>query len=459
MTTPTSPPPTQNVESLILQHMAAINRLCLKAFNTTDRDTLIFLILNDSIQAIRYDRAVLWGFSKDRKPKLLGVSGQTGVNKEAKLTKLWEAAAAAIKDPKNPQRMSANSFVEESAWNDYYTDTHANVVWIPIFSDDELVLGLWLEGFGQRFQEESVQDTLNFLSQYLAPAYGAAWKKFYKKPFLGGTKISKQQYAIIAAAVFLFLLLVRIPLRIVAPCEVVANDPFFMTAPLEGIVEKVDVEPGQLVSKGDILYEYDKRLPMRNLKASQKQVEILEEEVKRAKTLGLNDAKSLTELSILNLKLEKEKVNLGFVEWQATQLNQKASIAGVVMMENPDEWRGKPVKVGEKIMSINDPKNTKVKIWIPEDDNIILDPEKPIKVVLNIDPAHSYQARLEFVANESALSDLHIPSFLAEAKWIVPPEENKLGLKGTAIIYGQKVSLFYYLIRKPLGSVRHYFGI
>jgi multidrug efflux pump subunit AcrA (membrane-fusion protein) len=91
---------------------------------------------------------------------------------------------------------------------------------------------------------------------------------------------------------------------VVAPCEVVANDPIVVTAPLEGIIEKIDVKPGQMVTKGALLYEYDKRLPLRNLSAAQKSVEILEEEVKRAKTLGLNDAKSLTELSILNLKLQ-----------------------------------------------------------------------------------------------------------------------------------------------------------
>jgi hypothetical protein len=129
------------------------------------------------------------------------------------------------------------------------------------------------------------------------------------------------------------------------------------------------------------------------------------------------------------------------------------------MIENPEQWRGKPVKVGEKILSINDPNNTKLRIWIPEDDNILLDPEKHIKVVLNIDPAKAYEAALQFVATEASLSDLHIPSFVAEAKWVTLPEDNKLGLQGTAILYGEKVSLLYYLIRKPLAAVRRKIGL
>lgn len=455
----TSPNVPTNIESVVLQHMAAINRLCLKAFSAGNKDALAFIILNDTIQAIRYDRAVLWDYLHG-KPKILGVSGQTTVNKGAKLTKQWEALIPQLKDQKAPQKLDSASFIDGGQeWKEYQSDINSQVIWVPIIHEEELVLGLWLEGFGQRFQDSSLDDTLKFLMQYLTPAYGAAWKKFYKKTLFQTPKFGKQQMAIIALASLAFLLLVRVPLRVVAPCEVIPNDPFLVTAPLEGIIEKVDVEPGMEVKKGTLLYEYDKRLALRNLNASKKQVEILEEEVKRAKTLGLSDQKSLTELSILTLKLEKEKVNLSYVLWQGTQLDQKAPIGGIIMMENPDQWRGKPVKVGEKILSINDPHNTKIKIWIPEDDNIILHPDKPIKVILNINPAHSYDAHLEFVANEASLSDQHIPSFVAEAKWITPPQENKIGLQGTAVLYGEKVSLFYFLVRKPLAALRHKVGL
>lgn len=458
MTTPATPQ-ASNVENLLLQLLAAINRLCVKAIHAEDRESLIFIIVNDTVQTIQYDRAVLWDLSA-KKPKILGISGQTALNKETKLAKQWEAVAATIGDPKKAQKFEASNFSDEGvAWNTYQAEVHSNVVWLPIFFHDELVLGLWLEGFGQRFQNPSIQETLNFLLQYLTPAYGATWKKLEKPSYFKKTTFGKEQLALIGIAALAFLFLVRVPLRVVAPCEVVANDPFIVTAPLEGIIEKVAVEPGQAVEVGALLYSYDKRLPLRNLNAAQKQVQILAEDVKRAKTLGLSEAKSLTDLSMLSLKLEKEKVNLGYIQWQSTQLDQKAAIEGVVMIENPDEWRGKPVRVGEKILSLNNPKNTKIKIWIPEDDNIIIDSEQPIKIVLNIDPARTYQANIEYIANEGSISSHQIPSFLAEAKWVTPPDENKLGLKGTAILYGEKVSLFYYLVRKPWAAIRHFFGV
>jgi hypothetical protein len=34
-----------------------------------------------------------------------------------------------------------------------------------------------------------------------------------------------------------------------------------------------------------------------------------------------------------------------------------------------------------------------------------------------------------------------------------------MGLKGTAKIYGDKVPLFYYLMRRPISALRQTFGI
>ena len=43
-------------------------------------------------------------------------------------------------------------------------------------------------------------------------------------------------------------------------------------------------------------------------------------------------------------------------------------------------------------MIVADPNNTKVKIWVPENDNIVLDKSKTIKVILNVDPETAREA-------------------------------------------------------------------
>jgi len=83
-----------------------------------------------------------------------------------------------------------------------------------------------------------------------------------------------------------------------------------------------------------------------------------------------------------------------------------------------------------------------------------------IRIILNINPAQSYEADLIYVANESLVTAQGVPSFVAEASWVnKQPLNTKLGLKGTAILYGDRVSLFYFIIRKPWATARHYVGL
>ena len=78
---------------------------------------------------------------------------------------------------------------------------------------------------------------------------------------------------------------------------------------------------------------------------------------------------------------------------------------------------------------------------------------------MNISPDKSFLGTLIYIANESSLSDKGIPSFIAEAEWVEKPEDLRLGLKGTAVLYGNKVSLFYYVMRKPWSHIRILIGM
>jgi multidrug resistance efflux pump len=254
------------------------------------------------------------------------------------------------------------------------------------------------------------------------------------------------------------MFIVRVPLRIAAPCEVVPQDPTVVTAPLEGIIQEIVVKPGEQVKKDQLLVDYDKQVPLQSLRAAKKQVQMGQAEVNRAETLGLTDPKALIELGLLKIKLQKDKVALDLAEYQNSQLDIKAPVNGVVIMDSPEDWRGRPVKVGEKIMMLGSPDNTKVRLWIPESDNIPLDFNTPIKVFLNISPTYTYSAKLNYIANETTLHENYIPSFVADATWEKQPEEVKLGLKGTAVLYGERVSVIYFLLRKPWLTVRNFFG-
>lgn len=447
-------PQTSKEALMALNILTAINKLTLKAFATKNKKNLAFLILNDTIQVIRYDRAVLWSYDNNT-PKMLGVSGQTAAPETSDFSKKLKVLVEDLQDPNIPHVLSAEYFVnKKDLWKQYSeTPPGPSVLWFPIMSNGKRRLGLWLERWGGSTWTNQEGEILNFLVQ----AYGLAWENL--TPYYGLHTLRKKVLWIAGVLSLLALFVIRVPLRIVAPCEVVPRDPIMVTAPLEDIIDKVDVKPGEIVHKGEILFEYDKRVALQSLKIAQNQVRVAQEDLSRAKTLAFKEEKALAEVSILEAKLKKEQANLALAKYRASQLVVHSPQDGVTIFENPDEWRGKPVKVGEKVMMVSDPNHTKIRLWIPESDNIPLEMNKPIYIFLNVTPTVSREAKLEFISNASTVTPQNLVSFMAEAEWVNPNEDVKLGLKGSAILYGEKVSLIYWIIRKPWISLRNFLGI
>jgi multidrug resistance efflux pump len=454
MTAPTPNPTSREKEALIaLNILNILNRLIVNAFKSKKRQALSFLILNDTVQMTRYDRAVLWDFDRS-KPSLLGVSGQSSINATTDIAKRWQRLVQNLKHPGQIQILSSESFKsEQTLWKEYEeSNSRPSVLWFPITAHDRMATGLWLERWeGMKWSNQEVE-ILNPLIQ----AYGLAWEKF--TPHYSWRTLRKLLYWTLGLTLLLLLFAIRIPLRIVAPCEVVPKDPILITAPLEDIIEKINVKPGQFVHVNDPLFEYDKRVALQTLKIAENQLQVAQQDLSRAKTLAFKEERSLTEISILMAKLKKEEANLELAKYRASQLIAHSPTNGIAMLENPDEWRGKPVKVGEKILLVIDPKKTKVRLWIPENDNIGLDIKKSIYVFLNTSPTVTREAKLMFISNASTITEKHVVSFMAEAEWTKPQDDIRVGLKGSAILYGEKVSLFYWLIRKPWATFREFIG-
>jgi hypothetical protein len=434
--------------------LALINQLQLKAYLAESVASLSFIIVNDTIILAPFKRAVLWRCSSKR-PKVLSISGQAAVTQKSALAKEWKKLVKKLKNPKIASALKAEDFIDaKKDWENYQKNhQQAEVLWVPIYSDKHQTIGLWIE----RWNAEPWNDEEQNKFKLLAQGYSAAWKTLAHRFTLSSVLKKKTPYAFVA--LLAFLLVVHVPLRIVAPCEVVPRDPILVTAPLNGIISEIHVEPSQYVKKGELLFEYDKRIPLQQLKVAEKQVEIIESEIHRSMTKGYGDKQSLNELSVLSLKLEKEKIQLDLARYHASKLDALSPVDGIVLIDNPEDWRGKPVQAGERVLVVSDPDKTKIRAWVPIDDNIRIDKEQPMKIILNVDPATTLEANLLFIANNSIISDKDVPAFEAEAKWISDPENMRMGLKGSAVLYGDKVSLFYYLFRKPWASIRGFFGI
>ncbi len=232
-----------------------------------------------------------------------------------------------------------------------------------------------------------------------------------------------------------------------------------IAAPLHGVIDRIVVLPGRAVQAGELLAVYDKRVALEELKVARQQVQIIESDLQRARVQAFDKATARAEIALLENRLEQEKTRLRIAEYRAERLEIRAPTAGTLMFADPNEWRGRPVQVGERLMLLVDPQRTKVRIWLPENDNIRFDIERPLRVILHSDPRQARLARLHFLANHSQTAPDGRARFRAEADWLSPTPDVKLGLQGTAVLYGEDVPLGYWLLRRPLAAVRGDLGI
>lgn len=443
----------ENDSSQTVKLLATLDSLHLRAFGAESRQALIFVMLNDSVQLAHYDRAMLFSMTGSE-PELLGISGQREAKTDTPYAELCQRIVREIRTPQTPQTLSVHSLIAaDEDWKQLQATRHQpNVHWLPIIAFDKVQVGLWLERWDKTPWNPREVDSLKFLAQ----GYSLAWRPHVTRFF---TRIwSKRYMALGFLFISLALIFIRLPLRVVAPCEIIAEDPFVVTAPQEGIVAEMKVVAGQEVIKGDLLFEYDKEVLLQAKRVAEKEVEIARSKLNRATAEAFDEESSLAQVSFLHLELEKQRINLALAEYRLSQLEVRASKEGVISVDEPDEWRGKPVRVGERVLSISRPEQTILRIWLPEDDNVAINQTIPIRVFLNTRPEASIPAQLVYIADYTEVSDLGVSSFQAEARWLEADENLKIGLKGTAILYGENVSLFYWMLRRPWTAFRRLTG-
>lgn len=451
---------TPSISSEAFDSLAQLQRLTLELGLSTDRQQLIFRMLNLSVRYGHYDRAVLWSL-QTRQPTILGISGLGDVDRTGPIVERWKTLVNAIDDSTRTHILSATTFeTQRTLWAELAAHTHGlTVLWLPIRVDGRVVAAVWLERWGST--DFSDNDIARFES--LALAYAIAWRSVTGRPhwskrFLHTLGRDRTLFFVTVAVVALVLLFPT-PLRVVAPCEVVPDRPTAITAPLAGVIDEIVVEPGQTVAPGQLLAVYDKRVATEELNVARQQVQIIESDLQRSRAEAFEKPAARAALTLLENRLLQERVRLDAAQQRINKLELRATVAGIAAFDDPNAWQGRPVQVGERLMLIVQPGDTRVRVWLPESDNIEFRRDKPIRIILDSDPQTSRNASLDFVSLESRITSTGLAAFRAEAHWLSKNAASlKPGLRGSAVLYGHRVPLAWWMLRKPIAALRRATG-
>lgn len=260
----------------------------------------------------------------------------------------------------------------------------------------------------------------------------------------------------IAGAIGLALLF-PVRLTVLAPGELVPASPAVIRSPLDGVIERFHVKPNQTVKKGDPLLDFDEAQLSSRYAVAAQSLATAEAEYRQSAQQALTDSKSKGLLATLQGKIEERRAENEFLRGQVERAHVVAPQDGIVLLDDPSEWIGRPVATGERILRVASPQDVEVEAWLAVGDAIPLEAGAPVSLYLSASPLTPVSAQIRYVAYDALQRPDGSYAYRVRAK-LDAPTAHRVGLKGTARLSGNWVPLVYWAVRRPLAFIRQTLG-
>ncbi len=421
----------------------------------TDK-ALQFLIVNETRRLLPYRQAFLFSSAGDPRSRcrLEIASSIAVIDRSVPLIRWMELALDAMREKDPPdalQRLDSSKCPQGLAeeWREF---SLPYVLWCPLCRPDGAFLGgLWLA------RETGWRDDERTLMKRLCDAYAHAWGMFSRKRRLASKwrsgRVGWSLVAVASAAMF-----VPVRLSTLAPVEVVAKDPIVVSAPLDGVIAEIMVPPNRSVSKGELLFTFEDTSFRNDYEVAKKALAVSLAEFRKAAQGAFQDANSKAEVALLKARVELSMAERDFTRDLLNRVQVRCLGTGLLLYSDEADWIGRPVVVGERVMEIADPERTELRIDLAVEDSIIFSEGAEVKVFLDVDPLHALQATVTHASYKAEVLPGDLLTYRVHADLKAADSTVRIGLQGTAKIYSEPVSLFFYLFRRPIGAIRQFIG-
>lgn len=297
------------------------------------------------------------------------------------------------------------------------------------------------------------------VSTRLAETFGHAWRELSPRSSLERTNWRSARYKLATVSLLAVALALPVPMTALAPAEIVAADPMIVAAGIDGVIDSIDVEPGQVVKPGDILLRLADTALRNKSEIARREAAVAEARIKQATIVAMSDLKGRHELGLADAELELKRAELSYASDMLERTVVRAARAGIAAYADRKALIGRPVSTGERIMEIADPSKVEIRIDLPAADAIALQASSRVKLFLDVDPLNPRDAHVVRSDYKARPSDSDVLAFRTFAQLDVTDAPPRIGLRGTAQIYGPTTVLALYLFRRPLAAARQYLGL
>ena len=427
-----------------------------EARHARDPEALGFLMVNETLRLLRYSQALFWRRDPSGRVRIQAFSGLARFDADAPQV-VWLtgviAALAREEGSRSVRRLDVRS-VDADLGRDWTEQSPAHVLWLPLHDARE---GAWLGGLWLA-RDAAWEEGEATLGEHWADACGHALAglegRTRPRRFRPGRAASLKLLGVMALLALLFTVPVR--QSVLAPASVAAVDPAVVAAPMDGVVARFHVEPNQPVTPGQLLLELDATEQLSHHQVNLEELEVARAAYQKALRQAFGNPDSGADLASL---ADRAAAQAEQSQRQLERLRIHARTGGVAVFADVNDWLGRPVRVGERLLFIADPRRVEVEIRLPVADALVLEPGAAVRLFLNTDPLHPLPATLRYASYEAGETPEGVLAHHLRATFppgAVPP---RLGLKGTAKVYGGRVPIALYLFRRPLSALRRLLGI
>ena len=451
------PQPSDGAGDLQKEKLKALINLETAVRGAKNVKELSYIISNNSRAVLPARQVFVFQQKKRNSYRLTSVSSVAEVEKSSFLVRAMEKAIA--QKAKSGDLHDATSFsvmeLPEARHDEWKNYPFKELLWQPFSSAKyERFAGMLLA------KEAPWSEGDRTVSAHLADIYSHGWRGLVGDRKLRKTGAGKRIVFGAALVAIAFAAFIPVPLTALAPAEIVARNSTMIAAPIDGIIKELRVAPNERVAQGQPLIAYEDASLKNDVVVAEKNVEIATARERQFNQSAFSDEQANRQLTVATSELALAQAQLAYNRDVLRKAIVKAPVDGIAVFEDADEWKGKPVQIGTRIMTLADPANVELEISLPVSDAIVLAEGERVRFFLDTSPLDPLEARIESAsyqatATASGVLAYTITATLEAEATSVP----RIGLRGVAQVFGEDVPLYFYLFRKPIAALRQFFGV
>jgi hypothetical protein len=408
-------------------------------------EALAYCMVNDAATLFGFRHAALIIDGRVR-----AVTGVTVPDPHAPFVAFIERACKQLISKQHLQQAEVinAAWLDQQAQDDWLAFSAPEVVWTPLHDrQGQQIGGIWYA----RDQKWSESELL--LAGQLADTGSHAWLALEPRQ---AWHLPRKTWMLALVAVIL-VMLIPVSQSVLAPAEVVPRNGRIVAAPLDGVIAEFLVQPNQQVKTGDILVRFDSTTLKAQADVAERTLGVAEAEYKASSQRAFQDAESKARLDLLSAQVAQKKAERDYTLELLHRSEVRAERDGIAVFADADRWQGMPVRTGERLMELADPRQSDLRMELAVGDAIHFPADARIALFLDSDPLTRHEAQLERAAYEAQPTPSGTMAYRLDARFTQKPP--RIGLRGTAKLYGEQVPLAIYLFRRPLATLRQVLGL